>query len=101
MSFNRYVQNMGAKQESKRRMWAADSAVRYWRRDRDASGFPALRSYLERNTSWGKYESYTVSGWDYVLFPALTAEEYAAMKAAYLETEAGKADTWKSESAWL
>lgn len=101
MGFDRFIRNQDEKQRQKRQMWDADRAVRCWRDSQDPSKFPDLRQYLARQTSYGRYESYGISGWGYVLSPALTAEEYAEMKAAYLETEAGKADTWKVKSDWL
>ncbi len=101
MSEERLFRNYQARQRAKDEMWAADRAVRAWRDNQDPSGFLDLRLYLATKTSFGKWEDYSVSGWGCVLSPALTAQEYAAMKAAWLETEAGKACTWRIESDWL
>jgi hypothetical protein len=74
MGFDRFIRNQEAKQSQKRQMWDADRAVRAWRESQDPSKFPDLRRYLEHTTNFGLWEDYSISGWDYVLRPALTAE---------------------------
>ena len=101
MDGTRYWQRQNNIARDKQAMWDAEAAVRNWRSGQNPSGFPKLRSYLWGKTSFGNWESFTITGWGRTFHPALTKEEYNEMKVAFLFTDPGKADDWKIKSDWL
>ncbi len=94
MSWERMIKNQQSKDTSRREHSAARWALDCFRRDGDASRFPDLRWWLFRHSGY-RYKSFSLDGFGlYDVEPRLTQEEYDRMKAAFLETEEGKVDSW-------
>jgi hypothetical protein len=95
MSWERQVQNMKAKDRSKREHFSARNALERFRRTGDPSGFPDLN----RRVSGSR--GFNLSGfYDKDVNPRLTQEEFDKFKAAYEASDAGKAAKAKFEE-WL
>jgi hypothetical protein len=96
----RWIANKRSRDRSESEHSAACWALESFRSSGEASDFPALRWWLFTH-SFSNYRHWSLEGYRRPdVRPRLDQAEYDRMKAAYLQTEAGKADIWGIADGW-
>lgn len=97
----RWISNQRVREEAKRIMWDAWYAVRSFRDNGNYAQFPNLRRYLSytSHTPFPHDQVFKISGFG-ILDEQVPRDEYDRMRAAWLQTEAGKAQSYMFDYDW-